>query len=297
MNFIKSKLRAASSFPWIAPSVAILFTITILPTIFLFYTSLHRLRLGQPFEDRVFVGLGNFARLLNSADFIQTIQLTLFYTLACVILQFVIGFALALFFTQDDLVGRGTMVTLLVIPMSITYAISGLIWRLYFNPSHGIINRILSSTIGISPNWYGSDLAIYSAIIVDVWQWTPFVVLVMVAGLSALPKSTIEAALVDGANFFQRVRYIILPLLKPIILIVLLLRTIQVLIMPDIIFSLTEGGPGRATEILSLFIYRTGFHQTNRLGLGSAAAVILLVISIILAQILIRVMGSESKNE
>jgi len=291
MKLLKNKLNADSAFPWIAPSVIILFSITIIPTIFLFYTSLHRLRLGQEYSDRIFLGLQNYVRLFSSSDFIFTIQITLIYTFVCLIIQFVLGFILALFFTQKDLIGRGVMVTLLVIPMTVTYSISGLIWRLHFNPTYGIVNRILNTLFNISPNWYSSELALISAITVDVWQWTPFVVLVLVAGLSAMPKSVIEASLVDGANLFQRLRYIILPMIKPIILIVLLLRAIQLLIMPDIIFSLTEGGPGSATEILSIFIYRTGFHQTNRLGLGSAAAVILLVIAIILSQLLIKYMG------
>ncbi len=296
MDLIKSKLKANSAFPWIAPSVIILFSITIIPTIFLFYTSLHRLRLGQPYDMREFIGLDNYIRLFTSSDFISTIQITLIYTLICLIIQFVVGFALALFFTQKDLIGRGTMVTLLVVPMTVTYSISGLIWRLYFNPTYGIINRILRGLFNIAPNWYSSQLALVSAITVDVWQWTPFVVLVLVAGLSSMPKSVIEASLVDGANFFQRLKYVILPIMKPIILIVLLLRSIELLIMPDIIFSLTEGGPGSATEILSIFIYRTGFHQTNRLGLGSAASVMLLVIAIILSQILIKYLGRAESN-
>jgi len=297
MNFIKSKFKASSAFPWIAPSIIALLAITILPTIFLFYTSLHRLRLGQPYDQRVFIGLDNFIYLFQSSDFLQTLRLTLFYTFTALFLQFVIGFALALFFTQEDLKYRGTMVALMVIPMSITYSISGLIWRLYLNPSYGMVNRILYSLFGIAPNWFSRELAIYSAMMVEVWQWTPFVVLVLVAGLSTLPKSTIDASLVDGANFFQRLRFIIIPLLKPIIMIILLLRTIDLLILPDIIFSLTEGGPGSATEILSIFIYRTGFHHTNRLGRGSAASVILLLITIILAQILIRVMRREQLSE
>ncbi|MGE5582942.1 MAG: carbohydrate ABC transporter permease [Bacillota bacterium] len=281
-----------SPYLWLAPSLILLVAITVIPTLFLYYTSLVRWELGMPWSDRTFVGLSNYAKIFKDFLFRQAILRTLVYTVVSVGLQFFLGFLIAQFMSRKTLRWKGILIAALIIPMTVTPSIAGLIWRLYFNPNYGIINYFLRF-LGIAPDWYSYSLALTSVIIVDVWQWTPFVALVLFAGISALPPTPFEAAVVDGATKFQMLRFITLPLLKPIILIVLLLRSMDALKMFDVVFSLTGGGPADATELLSMLVYRTGFYQTGMVGLASAMAVILLLIIILLSQAFIKILGEK----
>lgn len=274
-----------------------LFVITIVPTIFLFFTSLYSWELGYPWSDRIFVGLRNFVTIFGDQHFLHSIWVTLVYTASSVAVEFVLGFALAYFLVRPRLMWRGFLLACLIIPMTVTPSIAGLIWRLYFNPNYGIVNYVLRSIFGISPNWYSYSLALPSVILVDIWQWTPFVALILLAGLGAIPRAPLEAALVDGASAWQTLRYVTLPLLRPIILIALLLRTMDALKMFDVVFALTGGGPADATEILSMHVYRTGFYQTGMVGLASAMAVVLLVVIIVLSQLFIRLLGKREEGD
>lgn len=281
-----------SPYTWLAPVMVLLFSITIIPTLFLFYTSLMNWELGTPWAERVFVGLQNYQKIFTSFLFQQAIKRTIIYTIASVGLQFIFGFLIANFLVRKSVRWKGIIIGTLIIPMTVTPSIAGLIWRLYFNPNYGIVNYFLSF-LGISPDWYSYSLAMSSVVIVDVWQWTPFVALILFAGLSALPPTPFEAALVDGASKFQILKYITLPLLQPIILIALLLRSMDALKMFDVVFSLTGGGPADATELLSMLVYRTGFYQTGMVGLASAMAVILLVIITLICQFFIKILGEK----
>ncbi|MGE5585765.1 MAG: carbohydrate ABC transporter permease [Bacillota bacterium] len=282
---------------WIGPALVTLFVITVVPTIFLFFTSLHYWELGYPWSERVFVGVRNFVTAFGNQQFLHSIWVTLVYTASAVAVEFALGFALAYFLARPRLAWRGFLLACLVIPMTVTPSIAGLIWRLYFNPNYGIINYVLGSIFGLSPNWYSYSLALPSVILVDVWQWTPFVALILLAGLSAIPRTPLEAALVDGASAWQTLRYVTLPLLRPIILIALLLRTMDALKMFDVVFALTGGGPADATELLSMHVYRTGFYQSGMVGLASAMAVVLLVVIIVLSQLFIRLLGKREEGD
>lgn len=281
---------------WIGPALITLFVITIVPTLFLFFTSLHYWELGYPWSARVFVGLKNFVSIFRNQQFIHSTCVTFIYTTTAVAVEFLLGFALAYFLARPRLPWRGFLLACLVIPMTVTPSIAGLIWRLYFNPNYGIVNYILGTLFGISPNWYSYSLAMPSVILVDVWQWTPFVALILLAGLSAIPHTPLEAALVDGASSWQTLRYVTLPLLRPIILIALLLRTMDALKMFDVVFALTGGGPADATELLSMHVYRTGFYQSGMVGLASAMAVVLVVVITVLSQLFIRLLGEKEEG-
>ncbi len=281
-----------SPYSWLAPSLIVLFVITIVPTLFLFFTSLHHWELGYPWDARRFIGVQNFLYVVKNPLFLAALKRTLIYTFVSVGLQFFFGFLIALFLSRKTLIWKGILVGILIIPMTVTPSIAGLIWRLYFNPIYGIVNYFLGF-IGLEPNWYSYSLALFSAIVVEVWQWTPFVALILLAGLSALPQTPFEAAMVDGASPLQMTRHITLPLLRPIIMIALLLRGMDALKMFDVIFSLTGGGPADATELISMLIYRTGFYHTGMVGRASAIAVLLLVIIIGMSQILIKVMDEK----
>lgn len=275
---------------WLAPTVITLFLITIVPTLFLFFTSLHWWELGYPWDARRFIGFDNFSMIFSSPQFLHSFKVTGIYTVSSLAIQLVVGFAIALYLSQKTLRWRGLLTALLIIPMTVTPSIAGLIWRLYYNPNYGIVNYFLETVFGVAPNWYSYDWALPSVILVDVWQWTPFIALILLAGLSALPQAPFEAARVDGASWWQTMRYVTLPLLRPIILIAVLLRLMDALKMFDVVFALTEGGPANATELLSMQIYRTGFYQTGMVGLAASMAVVLLVIIITLSQMFIKVL-------
>jgi multiple sugar transport system permease protein len=185
----------------------------------------------------------------------------------------------------------------LIIPMVITPTIISLIWKLMLNTEYGVLNYILSLFSIAKINWLGYENALWSVMMVDIWEWTPFVALILYAGLQSLPQEPYEAVVVDGASPLQIFYYLTLPLLKPMIFIAILLRSIDSLKIFDIVYGLTQGGPGNATELMSMHIYRLGFRHTNWIGRASANAMVLLVIITILTNILLRIMRRGTREE
>lgn len=292
-ELIRKLEKLPNVYAWIGPCVIVLFLITVIPTIFLAITSMNYWELGYPWSERIWVGLKNYTSAFTNRQFLHSIRVTAIYTVSAVCIELILGFAIARFLSRPSLAFRGFLLACLIIPMTVTPSIAGLIWRLYFNPSYGVVNYVLGKFCNIAPNWYSYTMALPSVILVDVWQWTPFVALVLLAGFSAIPKSPIEAALVDGADAWQMIKYVFLPLLRPIILIVLILRTMDALKMFDVVFSLTGGGPADATELLSMHVYRTGFYQSGMVGLASAMAVVLLIVIMLFSRAFIRLLGEQ----
>lgn len=287
----KRKKREAYSF--ILPSLATLVAIVIFPTIFLWYVSLTNYDLSMGWEQKSFVGPRNYFFLFfEDKDFWHSLRITLFFTAVTVSLEFVLGLGVALLFHRH-IWGKRVWMSCLILPMVITPTIISLIWKLMLNTEYGVLNFILSQ-LGLGKvNWLGPKEAFWSLILVDVWEWTPFIALILYAGLQALPQEPYEAAVVDGANPRQIFFYLTLPLLKPMIIIALLLRSIDALKMFDVVYGLTQGGPGNATELMSLHIYRLGFRHTNWIGRASANAVILLFLSTLLTTVLLRTLRRE----
>ena len=184
---------------------------------------------------------------------------------------------------------------ILLIPMMLPPVVVGVVWRLMFNPDFGAINGTLKGA-GVNTEaltWTASPgLALASVIAVDVWQWTPFMFLILLAGLQAIPQEPYEAAMIDGSNWWQTFRHITLPMLKPAILIALLLRTMDLLRVFDQIFILTEGGPGFATETVSLYIYRTAFRFAD-FGYAAAMSFVLLALTNIISLVYIRLLQRQ----
>ena len=232
---------------------------------------------------------GNFARLASDSFFWTAMAHTFVYAAAALTCEFLLGLGLALLL-NSQIRGRGLFRASLLVPMMLPTVVVGVVWRLMLNPDFGAINGTLAR-FGISKEsltWTASPrLAMLSVIAVDVWQWTPFVFLVLLAGLQAIPQEPYEAALIDGSSRWQTFRHVTLPLLKPAILIVLLLRTMDLLRVFDQIFILTEGGPGFATETISLYIYRTAFRFFD-FGYAAAMSFVLLALTNVISVIYIR---------
>jgi multiple sugar transport system permease protein len=222
----------------------------------------------------------NFARLASDGFFLSALAHTFIYAAVALTFEFLLGLGLAVLLDRP-LGGRSFFRAALLIPMMLPPVVVGVVWRLMLNPDFGAINGTLKGA-GLDTQaltWTASPvLAMASVIAVDVWQWTPFMFLVLLAGLQAIPQEPYEAALVDGSNAWQTFRHVTLPLLKPAILIALLLRTMDLLRVFDQIFILTEGGPGFATETVSLYIYRAAFRFAD-FSYAAAMSLVLLILT------------------
>lgn len=276
---------------FLAPALAVLLALSIYPLIYSVTISLQRETAGGAVW-----GLENFTRLLSDNFFWTAMGHTFVYSTAALTCEFLLGLGLALLL-NNQIRGRGFFRASLLVPMMLPTVVVGVVWRLMLNPNFGAVNGTVKQ-FGIdteSLTWTASPkLAMLSVIAVDVWQWTPFVFLVLLAGLQAIPQEPYEAALIDGSSRWQTFRHVTLPLLKPAILIVLLLRTMDLLRVFDQIFILTEGGPGFATETISLYIYRTAFRFFD-FGYAAAMSFVLLALTNVISVLYIRLLqGKEA---
>ncbi len=273
----------------VAPSIAVLLALSIYPLIHAVTLSLH---IGSGTSARW--SPGNFVRLASDQFFLSALGHTLVFAAAALTIEFLIGLGLAVLL-NNQFRGRGFFRAGLLVPMMLPTVVVGVIWRLMLNPNFGAVNGTMKGA-GInttSLTWTSSPyLAMLSIIAVDVWQWTPFMFLILLAGLQAIPQEPYEAALIDGSSAWQTFRHVTLPLLKPAILVALLLRTMDLLRVFDQVFILTEGGPGFATETISLYIYRTAFRFSN-FGYAAAMSFVLLIITNTISAFYIRVLQSK----
>ena len=273
----------------IAPTVAVLLALSIYPLLYAVKVSLQA---GTGAGLRW--TLANFARLASDRFFLDALGHTFVYAAVALTLEFLLGLGLALLL-NGQLRGRSLFRAALLVPMMLPPVVVGVVWRLMLNPNFGAINGTLKGT-GLKTEaltWTASPrLALASVIAVDVWQWTPFMFLVLLAGLQAIPQEPYEAARVDGSSAWQTFRHVTLPLLKPAILIALLLRTMDLLRVFDQIFILTEGGPGFATETISLYIYRTAFRFFD-FGYAAAMSFVLLVLTNTISVLYIRLLQRQ----
>lgn len=283
--------RRQNALPYllIAPTVAVLVALSIYP---LFYAVRVSLQTGT--GEAAKWSLANFGRLFGDTFFLSALAHTFVYAAVALTFEFLLGLGLAVLLDRP-LRGRSIFRSVLLIPMMLPSVVVGVVWRLMLNSDFGAINGTLKGA-GVNTEaltWTASPtLALASVIAVDIWQWTPFMFLVLLAGLQAIPQEPYEAALIDGSSSWQTFRHVTLPLLKPAILIALLLRTMDLLRVFDQIFILTEGGPGLATETVSLYIYRTAFRFFD-FGYAAAMSFALLVLTNIISAGYIRVLQRQ----
>ena len=269
----------------VAPAILVLLLTTSFPLGYLIWNSFHSINLAMPFMDG-FVGLENYAEMMDDREFWHSLGLTAIYTVSTVFLQLVIGLGMALLVMQ---IPRGQWLFRIaaILPIVLAPVVVGLFWRtLMLAPNFGILDFIVRA-LGLGPvNWLGSPVpALISVIVIHTWQWTPFAFLVLLASLASLPADIYEAARIDRANAFRRFVHITLPLIRPAIVIVIIMRSMIALSAFAAIFAATGGGPGTATEILNLYAYRTSFVKLD-FGYGSALAVALLLITLAVSAVL-----------
>jgi multiple sugar transport system permease protein len=269
------------------PSFLLLLLITTAPLVFLAWNSLQKLDLGMPWISG-FAGFGNYVKMGEDPRFWNSLGLTFLYTSSTVVLQILIGLSLALLVLQIPR-GQAIMRIAAILPIVLAPVVVGLFWRtLVLAPDFGLVDLVTRALDLGNYNWLGDpQLALISVIAIHTWQWTPFAFLVLLATLATLPPDVFEAARLDRANAWQRFWHITLPLIRPAIVMVIILRTMTALSAFAAIFAATGGGPGTSTEILNLYAYRTSFTELN-IGYGSALAMVLLGITMLVSWTLFR---------
>jgi multiple sugar transport system permease protein len=273
---------------FITPTLILLILMNIFPLIYSLFLSFtnYSVIADKPPE---WVGLANYQHILTDERFWTNFATTGRYALVSVILQTVIGFGLALLL-RHKFRASGIITTLILVPMMLSPIVVAVFWKLMFNPSVGILNILLGYTdINTSPEWLGrTDLALWAVVIVDVWMWSPFVMLLCLAGLSAIPEYLYEAAAIDRASGWFQFRRITLPQVMPLLLIAVLFRTIEAFKQFDLVMGLTGGGPGDVTETVSIRLFKLAFQGQYDTGTSSALAYVILVIIIAVSNIYIR---------
>jgi multiple sugar transport system permease protein len=280
---------------FLLPTVLLLFVITIYPMLNSLWNSLHYYNLLAP-EDTRFVGLANYGDLLTKdPTFWAVMQITFIYTIGVVAFQFLAGLGMALLLDRA-MRGISVLRTLIIVPILISPVVVGLTWRYMYEP-WGVINYVLGK-FGVAPiEWVSSPVfALPSIMIVDIWQWTPFVVLVLLAGLQSIPREVVEAAALDGIKGWQYFIRILWPLLRPVALIVLLIRMMDALKVFDTVYVLTRGGPGTATYVASMYNYVL-FFGNYQVGYAAAMSYIILIIVNVFAIALIFALSERRAKE
>jgi len=278
------------------PSIAVIASIAFFPILSVFWLSLYRKMLI--FNISKFVGLGNYKFLIQDDRFWGSLVNTLYFTCVSVGLEFFLGLFMALLINREFR-GKGWMRAVILVPWAVPTVVSAKMWEWMYNAEFGILNHLLVSSrlLDHAINWLGDRFwAIHAAILMDVWKTTPFVALLLTAGLQMIPQDLYQAATVDGANDWYIFKRITLPLLKPVILVVLLFRSLDAFRVFDAVYVLTGGGPANTTETLSIYAYKVLF-QTLQFGYGSAIASAIffgsIIISLFYVRFLIRGFGDK----
>ena len=285
---------AWTPFWFLAPAVGALLAIGIYPTLFAIVTSFREYQLTRPRSGFPFIGFGNYQTILFDTTFRDSLFLTFKFFLVVMPFEIALGLGIALLLHQP---GAGLLRSIarvsLVVPLATTYAVVGLIGRLMFNRDFGVANAVLSWLGFASRDWLGSPSGAFAAIAtMDIWQWTPFCALIFLAGLSMVPVEIEEAARLETSSKWQLLKRVQLPYLLPGLTALLILRSADVLKLFDMVFVMTRGGPGAATDLISVYIQRVGFKVFD-MGLASAQAVVLMILTIILSRLYIRLIYRE----
>ena len=271
--------------PFVLPAGIVVAAVIVLPWVFTLVMSVHEWKIGS---DPTFVGAANYARLFVDERFQWALVRTLYFTAMAVAFPMFLGVAAAVTFHRNFRF-RGLARTIFILPMMATPVAVALVWTMMFHPQLGVLNYILTS-FGLPPSAWSYDAVsvIPTLVLVETWQWTPLVMLIVLGGLASLPQDPYEAAKLDGASGWQMFRHITLPLVWPHIVVALVIRTIDALKAFDTIFVISNGGPGTASETLNIFLYQTAFAYYD-MGYASAVTVIFFALIMLISLVLFSV--------
>ena len=285
--------RRRSYWIFILPALVTVGAVILFPWVFTLWMSVNEWKVG---ESRHFVGFANYLRLAGDGRFMDALWHTLVYTALSVAAPVGLGLAAALVF-NERLPLRGLLRGIFVMPMMATPVAIALVWTMMFNPQLGVLNYLLS-LVGIGPwEWvYHPASVIPSLVLVETWQWTPLVMLIVLGGLATVPAEPYESADIDGATGWQKFRFITLPMIAPFLLLAAMIRTVDALKSFDIIYAITQGGPGTASETINLYLYSVAFAYYD-VGYGSAIAVVFFVLIVALSLVLLHLRQRSKWNE
>jgi multiple sugar transport system permease protein len=271
---------------FISPALALLLFLSIFPLLWALYLSFTDYSATRDVPSN-WIWFQNYTDLLSSAEVHQRAITTLIFVVSAIALQTLLGFTIAYLISRRTR-GRGALTTLFLIPMMLSPVVVGLFWKFMLDAQFGVINSFLT-TLGLGDAEWLTDkrLALLSVIVVDTWQWTPFIMLIALAGLTAVPRYLYEASEIDRASEWFRFRHITLPLVWPLLLIAVLFRAIEAFRLFDLVYILTGGGPGVSTETLSFHVYKTAFLGFDT-GRASAYGILMVIVVIVLAQFYLR---------
>ncbi|MFN8594191.1 MAG: sugar ABC transporter permease [Thermomicrobiales bacterium] len=269
----------------LTPATLLLLVLTLYPFLASFWYSLTDYSLLEP-NDRDFIGLGNYASLLRGGEFWWSLRVTTLFCVMAVGVETLLALGIALLLQAET--GAGWLRAVYMIPMAITPVAATFTFRLMYSPSLGVINYALER-LGLPPQAWLADptMALPALVLVDVWQWTPFILLIVVGGLSVIPSEPLEAAALDGASGWRLFRDVTFPYLRPFLAIAVLFRFIDAFKTFDIIYVLTGGGPGTATRTLNLFAFKQGI-EFLEMGYAASIAILMLVVVTIASRLFVR---------
>lgn len=285
---MKTALLSKTQIPYllIVPVVTLLFVVIVIPEIWAFFLSFTKY---SPGFLPIYIGLVNYSKILRDPVFLQVLINNIIFLASTIFFEFFIGFGTALLLFHGFPLQR-IWTSLLIAPYAISPVVACVIWKYLLDPSYGVVNYVLSMP-GIQPvKWFGTTPSSFIAIIItNVWISSPFIQIIAYSALISIPQEILEASLVDGANAWQRFRHIIIPLITPALLVALIFRLIFAFREFGIPWMLTQGGPGHGTEILSIYLYKTGFRYFE-FGSASAVAWIMLVLTALFSISIVRKM-------
>ena len=267
----------------VAPSIAVLLLVGVFPLVYLIVVSFQNITMSD--TDTSFQGLLNYQRIFSDLRLWQSLLHTLIFMIVALPIELVLGLTMAQLFIER-MPGRAVFIALLVLPVLVSPIVAGATWSLMFDNRFGPINQILGWFAGqpVTLLWTIKPNLVYAAILIaEIWQWTPFMFLLLLAALSSVDKSQLEAAAIDGATWWRTFRQIVLPAIWPVMVVAVLIRALDLFRLFDIVWALTKGGPGTMTETVSMFAYVKGFQQFDT---SYVAAVSLLIIVLLTATVL-----------
>jgi multiple sugar transport system permease protein len=290
--------RHAPWLPWvyIGPAVLVMAVACLYPVLSAFQLSFYNWDMGTPWSQATWAGWSNFVSAFSNERVWSSVRTTLVFAALCVTAEMLLGIALALAL-EKPVRGVAAFRTLFILPMMIAPVAVGLTWRYMFDAQFGLINAVLKVVGFSAQNWLAEPgLAFAAIVIADIWQWTPFVFIMMAAALASIDNSVIEASYIDGATWWQMTWRVKLPMILPVIAITLMMRLIDAFRVLEVVYVLTFGGPGDSTEILALNIYKTAF-VGQQLGVAAAISILLLVIVMALSWFALRLSNPLSSKD
>jgi multiple sugar transport system permease protein len=277
----------------LAPTALFALALTILPLGYAVFTSLQSFRFGKPLA---FIGVQNYLSLLHDSNFYSSLGTTLTFTVTATSFEFVLGMILALLL-KDEFPWQRLIRSSLMIPMVIAPVVVGIVWRLLYSSDVGLFSYAVRGLTGHPLNVLSEPLlALPGLILVDIWEWTPFMFLILLAGIQSLPQEPFEAARVDGAGPWATFRHLTLPMLRPVIVVAVLIRALDAFTVFDQVFVLTQGGPGMATEVSTLMVYKAAF-RFSQIGYAAAMAITLLILVLALSAAILRSLQGEIRSQ